>query len=62
MRFDTEFLLLYYKDKFMREGHILTKVSKYTRKNLGGAPFLIRYVITLSILTKLDISFIILIV
>ena len=41
---------------------MLTKVSKYIRKKLGGAPFLIQDVITLSILTKLDVSFIILIV
>ena len=45
-----------------RRVHILTKVFNYTRKKLGDALFLIRYVITLSILTKLDIRFIILIV
>ena len=53
------FIILQGKTK---RGYILTKVSNYIRKKLGGAPFLIRYVITLSILTKLDISFIILIV
>ena len=60
MKFDIEFLLLYYKEE-LRRFHILTNVSKYIRKKLGGAPFLIRDVITLSILTKLDVSFVILI-
>lgn len=60
MRFDIEFLLLYYKEE-LRRFHILTNVSNCTRKKLGDTPFLISYVITLSILTKLDISFIILI-